>query len=72
VEEVDTDLEARRAGRAVEGEQPDSEVAQRRAGRPHGPMNSVLPCDNTIWLRMTKDGFTYTTSYLLDGSTWVP
>jgi regulation of enolase protein 1 (concanavalin A-like superfamily) len=36
------------------------------------PMNGVLPDDNTIWLRMTKDGYTYTTSYSLDGDTWVP
>ncbi|MGZ4218556.1 MAG: glycoside hydrolase family 3 C-terminal domain-containing protein [Solirubrobacteraceae bacterium] len=36
------------------------------------PMNGVLPSDNTIWLRMTKKGYTYTTSYSLDGSTWVP
>jgi len=36
------------------------------------PMNGVLPGDNTIWLRMTKKGYTYTTSYSLDGSTWVP
>ena len=36
------------------------------------PMNGVLPSDNTIWLRMTKKGHTYTTSYSLDGSTWVP
>ena len=36
------------------------------------PMNGVLPSDNTIWLRMTKHGYTYTTSYSLDGSTWVP
>ena len=36
------------------------------------PMNGVLPTDNTIWLRMTKHGYTYTTSYSLDGSTWVP
>jgi alpha-glucuronidase len=35
-------------------------------------MNGVLPSDNTIWLRMTKHGHTYTTSYSLDGSTWVP
>ena len=36
------------------------------------PMNGVLPNDNTIWLRMTKKGHTYTTSYSLNGSTWVP
>ncbi len=36
------------------------------------PMNGVLPADNTIWLRMTKERYTYTTSYSLDGSTWVP
>jgi hypothetical protein len=36
------------------------------------PMNGVLPSDNTIWLRMTKVGHTYTTAYSLDGSTWVP
>jgi regulation of enolase protein 1 (concanavalin A-like superfamily) len=36
------------------------------------PMNGVLPTDNTIWLRMTKRGYTYTTSYSVDGNTWVP
>jgi alpha-glucuronidase len=36
------------------------------------PMNGVLPDDNTIWLRMTKERYTYTTSYSLDGRTWVP
>jgi alpha-glucuronidase len=36
------------------------------------PMNGVLPSDNTIWLRMTKQRYTYTTSYSLDGNTWVP
>jgi beta-glucosidase len=36
------------------------------------PMNGVLPPNNTIWLRMTKHGYTYTTSYSLDGNTWVP
>ena len=36
------------------------------------PMNGVLPDDHTIWLRMTKEGYTYTTSYSLDGHTWVP
>ena len=36
------------------------------------PMNGVLPTDNTIWLRMTKHGYTYTTSYSVDGKTWVP
>ena len=36
------------------------------------PMNGVLSGDNAIWLRMTKEGHTYTTSYSLDGSTWVP
>ena len=36
------------------------------------PMNGVLPTDNTIWLRMTKHGYTYTTSYSVDGNTWVP
>ena len=35
-------------------------------------MNGVLPANNTIWLRMTKHGYTYTTSYSLDGNTWVP
>ena len=35
-------------------------------------MNGVLPGNNTIWLRMTKHGYTYATSYSLDGSTWVP
>jgi alpha-glucuronidase len=36
------------------------------------PMNGVLPSDNTIWLRMTKQGYTYTTSYSLDGNSWTP
>jgi beta-glucosidase len=36
------------------------------------PMNGVLPDNHTIWLRMTKEGDTYTTSYSLDGHTWVP
>jgi beta-glucosidase len=36
------------------------------------PMNGVLPSNNTIWLRMTKQGDVYTTSYSLDGDTWVP
>jgi alpha-glucuronidase len=36
------------------------------------PMNGVLPPDNTIWLRMEKEGYRYTTSYSLDGETWVP
>jgi regulation of enolase protein 1 (concanavalin A-like superfamily) len=36
------------------------------------PMNGVLPDDHTIWLRMTKEGSTYTTSYSLDAHTWVP
>ena len=36
------------------------------------PMNGILPPDNTIWLRMTKQRYTYTTSYSLDGNTWVP
>ncbi|HEY1517525.1 MAG TPA: glycoside hydrolase family 3 C-terminal domain-containing protein [Solirubrobacteraceae bacterium] len=36
------------------------------------PMNGNLPSDNTIWLRMTKKGHTYTTSYSLNGSTWTP
>ncbi len=36
------------------------------------PMNGVLPDDNTVWLRMTKEGHTYATSYSLDGDTWVP
>jgi beta-glucosidase len=36
------------------------------------PMNGVLPADNTIWLRMEKDGHAYRTSYSLDGETWVP
>jgi hypothetical protein len=31
-------------------------------------MNGVLPVNNTIWLRMTKHGYTYTTSYSLDGT----
>ncbi|WP_203919079.1 glycoside hydrolase family 3 C-terminal domain-containing protein [Rugosimonospora africana] len=34
--------------------------------------NSVLPADNTIWLRMTKSGARYSTSYSVDGTTWVP
>jgi hypothetical protein len=36
------------------------------------PMTSVLPSDDTIWLRMTKERYTYTTSYSLDGRTWTP
>jgi alpha-glucuronidase len=36
------------------------------------PMNGVLPAGNTIWLRMSKDGHTYSTSYSLDGQAWVP
>jgi len=36
------------------------------------PMDGVLPSDDTIWLRMTKAGYTYTTSYSLDGQSWVP
>jgi Tfp pilus tip-associated adhesin PilY1 len=35
-------------------------------------MNGVLPGDNSIWLRMTKQGYTYATSYSLDGTKWVP
>jgi beta-glucosidase len=35
------------------------------------PMTGVLPSDDTIWLRMSKQGYTYTTSYSLDGQTWV-
>jgi beta-glucosidase len=34
--------------------------------------NAILPDDNTIWLRMTKTGARYSTSYSLDGTTWVP
>jgi beta-glucosidase len=34
--------------------------------------NAILPPDNTIWLRMTKKGARYTTSYSVDGQTWVP
>jgi len=34
--------------------------------------NSILPADNTIWLRMTKNGAHYSTFYSLDGVTWVP
>jgi alpha-glucuronidase len=36
------------------------------------PMNGILPSDNTIWLRMTKQGYTYTTSYSIDGDAWIP
>jgi beta-glucosidase len=36
------------------------------------PMTGILPADNTIWLRMTKEGSRYSTSYSLDGDTWVP
>jgi beta-glucosidase len=34
--------------------------------------NTILPADNTIWLRMTKSGARYTMSYSVDGQTWVP
>jgi alpha-glucuronidase len=34
--------------------------------------NSILPANNTIWLRMTKNGVHYSTSYSVDGVTWVP
>jgi beta-glucosidase len=34
--------------------------------------NAILPADNTIWLRMSKLGSRYSTSYSLDGDTWVP
>ncbi|WP_345630256.1 glycoside hydrolase family 3 C-terminal domain-containing protein [Rugosimonospora acidiphila] len=34
--------------------------------------NAILPADNTIWLRMSKSGAHYSTSYSLDGTTWVP
>jgi beta-glucosidase len=36
------------------------------------PANDLYPADNTIWLRMTKTGYTYSTFYSLDGDTWVP
>jgi beta-glucosidase len=34
--------------------------------------NAILPANNTIWLRMAKNGSQYSTSYSLDGTTWVP
>ena len=34
--------------------------------------NAILPADNTIWLRMSKTGYTYSTFYSVDGDTWVP
>ena len=34
--------------------------------------NAILPDDNTIWLQMTKSGPYYTSSYSIDGDTWVP
>jgi regulation of enolase protein 1 (concanavalin A-like superfamily) len=34
--------------------------------------NDVYPANNTIWLQMAKTEFTYSTSYSLDGETWVP
>ena len=34
--------------------------------------NSILPANNTIWLRMTKSGPYYSTFYSVDGDTWVP
>ncbi|HEY3088424.1 MAG TPA: glycoside hydrolase family 3 C-terminal domain-containing protein [Jatrophihabitantaceae bacterium] len=34
--------------------------------------NSILPANNTIWLRMTKNGAHYSTFYSVDGVTWVP
>jgi beta-glucosidase len=34
--------------------------------------NSILPANNTIWLRMTKNGAHYSTFYSVDGETWVP
>ncbi len=34
--------------------------------------NAILPANNTIWLRMTKTGPYYSTSYSVDGVTWVP
>ena len=33
---------------------------------------SVLPANNTVWLRMTKTGSHYSTFYSVDGDTWVP
>jgi beta-glucosidase len=35
-------------------------------------MSAILPGDNTIWLRMTKRGPSYSTSYSLDGVKWEP
>jgi regulation of enolase protein 1 (concanavalin A-like superfamily) len=32
--------------------------------------NAIWPADNTIWLRIKRNGPTYTTAYSLDGSTW--
>lgn len=34
--------------------------------------SSILPANNTIWLRMTKNGPYYSTLYSIDGQTWVP
>lgn len=34
--------------------------------------NAILPANNTVWLRMTKTGSSYSTFYSLDGGTWVP
>jgi beta-glucosidase len=32
--------------------------------------NTVWPADNTIWLRISRKGTTYSTAYSLDGTTW--
>lgn len=34
--------------------------------------STVLPANNTAWLRMSKHGAKYTMSYSIDGTTWVP
>jgi len=34
--------------------------------------NSILPANNAVWLRMSKQGARYSTSYSVDGETWVP
>ena len=34
--------------------------------------NTILPANNTIWLRMSKHGAQYSTSYSVDGQTWTP
>jgi beta-glucosidase len=34
--------------------------------------NTILPANNTIWLRLAKNGNFYSTSYSVDGTTFVP